>query len=80
MRLLDVYSWEDWREGGGSPNEEESKEAERVDNDNFMAYIRRTLEFCLDKGIRAQMDAFKGEVHSGQLGPLDYALSSIARC
>ncbi|KAM7535929.1 hypothetical protein Aperf_G00000103127 [Anoplocephala perfoliata] len=30
-----------------------------VDVTNYKDYIRRTMEFCLDKGIRAQMDAFK---------------------
>ena len=36
------------------------EELERVGNNNLVEYIRRTLEYCLDKGIRAQMDAFKG--------------------
>lgn len=80
MKLLDVYPWENWGEGAGVRDENESKEAERVGNDNFMTYIRRTLEFCLDKGIRAQMDAFKGGVHSGELGSLDYALNCVTRC
>ncbi|KAH9285088.1 E3 ubiquitin-protein ligase HECTD1 [Echinococcus granulosus] len=53
MKLLDVYPWE-------SPSTSIKDEpAEPISNKNFTVYIRRTLEYCLDKGIRAQMDAFK---------------------
>ena len=73
MRLLDEYQWEDSRKRRRS-NEVlsvedlhykrnrmgEQEELEKVSNTNLVDYIRRTLEYCLDKGIRAQMDAFKG--------------------
>ncbi|KAL5964597.1 E3 ubiquitin-protein ligase HECTD1 [Taenia solium] len=53
INLLDVYPWE-------SPSVSIMEEpAEPVSNENFTVYIRKTLEYCLDKGIRAQMDAFK---------------------
>ena len=73
MRLLDEYPWELSRKRKrGSEilsakdlsykrNKMEEEELERVSNENLVDYIRRTLEYCLDKGIRAQMDAFKGE-------------------
>ncbi|KAL5108833.1 E3 ubiquitin-protein ligase HECTD1 [Taenia crassiceps] len=53
INLLDVYPWE----SPSAPIIEGP--AEPVSNENFIVYIRRTLEYCLDKGIRAQMDAFK---------------------
>ena len=74
MKLLDVYPWEfpgkhmeghdKWRES------KNTKLREGICDNNFMIYIRRTLEFCLDKGIRAQMDAFKGKADLWELGLL----------
>ncbi|KAM7535685.1 hypothetical protein Aperf_G00000103216 [Anoplocephala perfoliata] len=51
--LKDVYSWE------SSSDSVDEMTSAMVDVTNYKDYIRRTMEFCLDKGIRAQMDAFK---------------------
>ncbi|KAM7538862.1 hypothetical protein Aperf_G00000051664 [Anoplocephala perfoliata] len=55
VKLMDVYPWE-----LGEFGREERGEiaSELINNNNYMDYIRRTIEFCLDKGIRAQMEAF----------------------
>uniref|UniRef100_A0A5K3F7D1 E3 ubiquitin-protein ligase n=1 Tax=Mesocestoides corti TaxID=53468 RepID=A0A5K3F7D1_MESCO len=55
VKLLDVYSWE----SPDSVVDDDDHVQESVSNDNLVVYIRRTLEYCLDKGIRAQMDAFR---------------------
>lgn len=55
VTLQDTYSWESSLE----PSQETTSPID-ITMDNFKDYIRRTLEFCLDKGIRAQMDAFIG--------------------
>lgn len=34
---------------------------EALDIHNMECYVIRTLSYCLDKGIRKQLDAFKGE-------------------
>ena len=72
VRLLDEYPWERSKERRRSSEvvsvedlankryEVEEENLEKVNNDNLMDYIRRTMEYCLDKGIRAQMDVFKG--------------------
>ncbi|VDM34833.1 unnamed protein product [Hydatigera taeniaeformis] len=64
VKLLDVYPWES---SGISIKEEP---LEPISNENFTLYIRRTLEYCLDKGIRAQMDAFKAGLE--RVFPLDW--------
>uniref|UniRef100_A0A183SXM7 E3 ubiquitin-protein ligase n=1 Tax=Schistocephalus solidus TaxID=70667 RepID=A0A183SXM7_SCHSO len=56
--LMDHYSWEP------STNVTEAladslNNVESVTVYNVETYVRRTLEYCLDKGIRAQMDAFR---------------------
>ncbi|VDN97832.1 unnamed protein product [Rodentolepis nana] len=53
VTLQDVYPWESSLEG------DEDLAPSDINLGNYKDYIRRTLEFCLDKGIRAQMDAFK---------------------
>ena len=52
--MKDTYSWE-------SPSSEETTTEKDaiVDNTNYMDYSRRLLDFCLDKGIRLQMEAFR---------------------
>ncbi|VDO00129.1 unnamed protein product [Rodentolepis nana] len=55
VSLQDVYPWE---EGKFDPTMIETASNTDIDNDNYMDYVRRTMEYCLDKGIRAQIDAF----------------------
>ncbi|VDO09621.1 unnamed protein product [Rodentolepis nana] len=54
VKLRDVYPWE----SGNATTTCGDDEVEYVTSDNYGVYIRRLLEFCLDKGIRAQMEAF----------------------
>ncbi|KAM3183897.1 hypothetical protein ACTXT7_009449 [Hymenolepis weldensis] len=53
--LKDVYPWE---EGNFDTALTENANSEEINNNNYMDYIRRMMEYCLDKGIRAQIDAF----------------------
>lgn len=53
ITLQDVYPWE------SSLDVNEELAPSDVNLGNYKDYIRRTLEFCLDKGIRAQIDAFR---------------------
>nr|CDS30651.1 E3 ubiquitin protein ligase HECTD1 [Hymenolepis microstoma] len=53
ITLQDVYPWE------SSLDVNEELPPSDLTLGNYKDYIRRTLEFCLDKGIRAQMDAFR---------------------
>lgn len=55
MKLSDIYPWEST---DPKTSDREHEEIEYVTNDNYIDYIRRLLEFCLDKGIRVQMEAF----------------------
>ncbi|VDL58195.1 unnamed protein product [Hymenolepis diminuta] len=57
VKLRDIYPWEsaDANLSGG-----DDAEIEYVTSDNYVDFIRRLLQFCLDKGIRAQMEAFVG--------------------
>ncbi|VDL34247.1 unnamed protein product [Hymenolepis diminuta] len=53
--LKDVYPWE---RGDFDTALTENANSEEINNSNYMDYIRRMMEYCLDKGIRAQIDAF----------------------
>lgn len=53
--LKDVYPWE---KGKFDTALTENANGEEINNGNYMDYIRRMMEYCLDKGIRAQIDAF----------------------
>ncbi|KAM3171703.1 hypothetical protein ACTXT7_016091 [Hymenolepis weldensis] len=55
VKLSDIYPWES---ADAKTPDREHEEIEYVTNDNYIDYIRRLLEFCLDKGIRVQMEAF----------------------
>ncbi|KAM3172837.1 hypothetical protein ACTXT7_013714, partial [Hymenolepis weldensis] len=55
VKLCDIYPWESADANLSSGDDDE---IEYVTNDNYVDFIRRLLEFCLDKGIRAQMEAF----------------------
>lgn len=55
IELKDLYPWE--------LNETfvvnvDDNENESINNNNYVDYIRRTVEYCLNKGIQAQIDAF----------------------
>lgn len=75
IRLSDVYDWEIPQCAANSavspkfdlldntnPSETTSDqaEAEPVTVYNMEQYVLRTLTYCLDKGIRKQIDAFRG--------------------
>ncbi|VDL62576.1 unnamed protein product [Hymenolepis diminuta] len=67
IELKDLYPWE--------LNEKfvinvDSNENESINNNNFVDYIRRTVEYCLNKGIQAQIDAFTRGVN--QVFPLEW--------
>ncbi|VDO00263.1 unnamed protein product [Rodentolepis nana] len=55
VKLQDVYPWE---KNNTCTADREAPESEPVDNSNYVDYIRRTVEYCLNKGIQAQIDAF----------------------
>nr|VZI46399.1 unnamed protein product [Spirometra erinaceieuropaei] len=57
--LLDHYSWESSAKAREALDDSVN-EVDSVTVYNVEDYIRRTLEYCLDKGIRVQMDAFRG--------------------
>nr|CDS25404.1 E3 ubiquitin protein ligase HECTD1 [Hymenolepis microstoma] len=56
VKLREIYSWESPQTFHESHSDED--EIEAVNNGNYIDYIQRLLEFTLDKGIRAQMEAF----------------------
>lgn len=60
VKLRGIYSWELPQAFHETHSDED--EIEAVNNDNYIAYVQRLLEFSLDKGIRAQMEAFVGEL------------------
>ncbi|KAM3172744.1 hypothetical protein ACTXT7_013906, partial [Hymenolepis weldensis] len=56
VKLRDIYSWE-----FPQPVDEVNIDEDgfvQINNDNYIDYVKRLLEFGLDKGIRAQMEAF----------------------
>nr|CDS27706.2 E3 ubiquitin protein ligase HECTD1 [Hymenolepis microstoma] len=55
VSLQEVYPWE---RGKFNTTMTENTHVEYIDNNNYMDYVRRMMEYCLDKGIRAQVDAF----------------------
>uniref|UniRef100_A0A0R3S9L4 E3 ubiquitin-protein ligase n=2 Tax=Hymenolepis diminuta TaxID=6216 RepID=A0A0R3S9L4_HYMDI len=56
VKLRDIYTWE-FPQPFGEINTDEDG-FEQINNDNYIDYVKRLLEFALDKGIRAQMEAF----------------------
>lgn len=58
--LLDIYRWE--QECPENLADDNGVEADLLTCDNIPAYIKRSLEFAMDKGIAKQMRAFKCEI------------------
>ncbi|CAL8107730.1 unnamed protein product [Calicophoron daubneyi] len=63
LQLRDEYDWEDMNTKPNARSDlsrcDSVTEDEPVSVNNIEIYLSRTLEFCLDKGIRKQMDAFR---------------------
>nr|CUU99085.1 hypothetical transcript [Hymenolepis microstoma] len=55
VKLKDIYPWES---NNACTVDKEALEYEPINNSNYVDYIRRTVEYCLNKGIQAQIDAF----------------------
>lgn len=64
--LRDHYWWEDGDEASEEEEEEREpeEEAKLLILANASDFVRRTFEFALDKGIRKQMAAVRGEFFS----------------
>ncbi|KAL5111802.1 E3 ubiquitin-protein ligase hecd-1 [Taenia crassiceps] len=57
FRLEDSYDWDN-PESCMQP-QQNTKEAEAIDHENLEIYIKRSIDFAMDKGIRKQINALK---------------------
>ncbi len=57
--------------------DEDSNEPELVSYDNMVAYMQRTLQYCLVDGIRDQMDAFRGKLGKRQSLLIDTVVNAL---